>query len=311
MSKKLTHEQFIERLSSKNEHYKNGLFTIEELYDGIEQKILIQTKYGYCRVKCENLMRGFGFNIKNAVDKTNFFIKQAKDVHLNYYVYDKTIYVNNSIKIIITCPIHGDFEQIPNSHLQDKGCRVCGYIKNAQSLKRSDEQLLKDFRKVHGDRYEYPELVNNGSHNKIKIICSIHGLFEQEPHSHIKGQGCASCGSEKNRYNPSTWSISNWIKSAEKSKNFDSFKVYIIELYDESTNERFFKIGRTFLKIKSRLLKVPYKYNILHFFEGSAKEMFDLEVELKRNNKEYKYTPKKEFGGQFECFNKITQIYEL
>lgn len=38
--------------------------------------------------------------IKNTED----FIKKAKDVHNNYYTYDKTNYVSTRTKMIITCP---------------------------------------------------------------------------------------------------------------------------------------------------------------------------------------------------------------
>jgi hypothetical protein len=38
------------------------------------------------------------------------FIQRALLIHNNKYLYDKVNYINTQTKVIITCPIHGDFE---------------------------------------------------------------------------------------------------------------------------------------------------------------------------------------------------------
>lgn len=43
----------------------------------------------------------------------------------NYYDYSKVNYKNSIIKVCITCPKHGDFWQIPKSHLRGNGCPKC------------------------------------------------------------------------------------------------------------------------------------------------------------------------------------------
>ena len=57
---------------------------------------------------------------------TESFIKKAKEVHGDRYDYSKTVYVNKRTKVVITCPIHGDFEQLANNHLRGQGCPLCG-----------------------------------------------------------------------------------------------------------------------------------------------------------------------------------------
>lgn len=73
---------------------------------------------------------GHGCNICNSSQpkNTKWFIKKAKEAHGRKYLYSKSIYVKTNEKLIITCPEHGDFEQIPASHLQGKGCRKCSYF---------------------------------------------------------------------------------------------------------------------------------------------------------------------------------------
>jgi hypothetical protein len=44
----------------------------------------------------------------------------------SYYDYSKTVYTGNDNKIVITCPIHGDFQQRAGDHKRGHGCRVCG-----------------------------------------------------------------------------------------------------------------------------------------------------------------------------------------
>ena len=53
------------------------------------------------------------------------FKKKGKMVHNSKYTYDKSVYKNNFTPILITCPIHGDFYQVPHNHLQGKGCPKC------------------------------------------------------------------------------------------------------------------------------------------------------------------------------------------
>lgn len=55
------------------------------------------------------------------------FIYQANIIHNYKYIYDKVIYKNDKTKIKIGCPIHGLFNQTPNSHLNGNGCPNCGF----------------------------------------------------------------------------------------------------------------------------------------------------------------------------------------
>lgn len=66
-----------------------------------------------------------------AVDK---FISKSNDIHNNYYDYSLVEYISPDNKVVIVCPIHGQFQQTPNSHINKKcGCPKCGYIKRAQN----------------------------------------------------------------------------------------------------------------------------------------------------------------------------------
>lgn len=123
------------------------------------------------------------------------FIAKARAVHGDRYLYDKTVYENALSKVIITCPIHGDFEQTPNNHLSGFGCAHC-----AGCAPKSHPEFLEQAAEIHGDRYTY-ETEYVRARDKIRIVCSVHGVFEQRPadHLHLR-QGCPDCWSSRSSY---------------------------------------------------------------------------------------------------------------
>ena len=122
---KYTQEEFVEKVSTNNPYY-NTYFMILGKYISGRDKIEVETIFGVCKIKAENLWRKeIKPSILSAVDKTNFFINHSNSVHDENYKYLKTIYTNTKDKVIITCRKHGDFTISPNSHLQGRGCRKC------------------------------------------------------------------------------------------------------------------------------------------------------------------------------------------
>lgn len=53
------------------------------------------------------------------------YIDKALKIHPKGYTYSEFIYINAHTPAIITCDIHGNFEQIPNVHLRGSGCKKC------------------------------------------------------------------------------------------------------------------------------------------------------------------------------------------
>lgn len=173
------------------------------------------------------------------------------------------------------------------------------------------EFLKKQLTSLYGDKYDYTNTVYNEKTKKINIQCKQHKKeFVQCFKAHLRGQGCPLCNRElrtkKNSENPTGWSLTDWIKTAETSLEFDSFKVYIIECWNE--DEHFYKIGRTFRKTEKRFSgkrRLPYKFKIIKVFEDTAENIYTLETSLKKINKEYKYSPLIHFNGWKECYLKV------
>ncbi len=56
---------------------------------------------------------------------TEEFIEQAIKVHGDKYNYSSVCYVRATSKILIYCPIHGQYKQTPSIHLRGGGCGKC------------------------------------------------------------------------------------------------------------------------------------------------------------------------------------------
>ena len=118
---------------------------------------------------------------------TEEFIKRAKEIHGDMYDYSLVEYKNNKTKVKIICPVHGTFEQTPNNHLR-YGCNKCG-----GTYKLTTEEFIKRAKEIHGDMYDYSLVEYKNAHTKVKIICPVHGVFEQRPNLHLQRRGCKKC----------------------------------------------------------------------------------------------------------------------
>jgi len=122
------------------------------------------------------------------------FVEIASKIFNNYYSYDKVEYKDIKTKIIVTCPVHGDFEIMTNNHLNRHGCQKCGINKRKYSTKEYIEESIKK----HKGYYSYDKVEYKGSGHKIIVTCPVHGDFEVNAGSHLFGTGCLKCSKEKN-----------------------------------------------------------------------------------------------------------------
>ena len=121
------------------------------------------------------------------------FIEVCKLVHNNKYDYSKTVYINSETELLITCPIHGDFYQLPSSHIYGKGCSKCGDISKVQKQSYTTEQFINKAIEKHGNKYDYSKVNYINSKHQVIIGCPIHGDFLQFPDKHLYGYGCRKC----------------------------------------------------------------------------------------------------------------------
>ena len=128
------------------------------------------------------------------LSNNELFISQSKIIHGDKYDYSKVDYINSQTKIIIICKIHGEFNQVPNSHLQGCGCKLCGIIDTTNSMKSNYDDFVNKAIEKHGDKYDYSKVNYINALEKVVIICKEHGEVEQTPSDHLTSKyGCNKC----------------------------------------------------------------------------------------------------------------------
>ena len=114
-----------------------------------------------------------GYIIRGNKNKSNIneFIKKTKEVHGDKYDYSKVEYVNDRTKVCIICPVHGEFWQTPNCHLNGSGCPKCaGYNKSFFEFK---EEIIKKY----GDIYDFSNAENEFKNYTTKITVGYNEKF--------------------------------------------------------------------------------------------------------------------------------------
>jgi hypothetical protein len=135
---KVNTDYFVQK--SKEIHGDKYDYSLTEYVDSSKKVDVICKEHGVFSVLPNNHYKQ---NCPKCKEKDRYlttkdFIDKACILH-NKYDYSETEYINSKTKVIIKCEEHGVFEQIPNDHLNGKGCPKCGLAYN----KMEDE--IKEF----------------------------------------------------------------------------------------------------------------------------------------------------------------------
>lgn len=202
MAKKLTNDEFLRKLSD------NGIiFKPCEEYKGSKEKMIFKCDiHGGFLARPNDILNGQGCPKCGGTQKlTNEeFIANANIVHNSFFSYDKCIYVNSNEKVTITCPIHGDFEQKPNNHLNGQGCLKCKLegIKHKITMREqvnkstrsiSDAVFKERYYNKFGHAYDLSDTEYVNNRTIFYPLCKIHGKFPITPNHLIMGRGCPKC----------------------------------------------------------------------------------------------------------------------
>ncbi|MCK9477771.1 MAG: hypothetical protein M0R46_17800 [Candidatus Muirbacterium halophilum] len=197
--RKLTTEEYIKKAVIK--HGDKYDYSLVDYKNSTKKVKIICDLHGIFEQEANSHLRGIGCPSCSSCKKlnTNTFIGKSKEIHGNKYDYSLVEYKNSHTKVKIICDLHGIFEQKPYTHLNGVGCKKCGIL--SANVKKSStlKEFIKKSKEIHGDKYDYSLVDYKNNKKKVKIICDLHGIFEQSPYSHLIGQGCKKCGYNKTR----------------------------------------------------------------------------------------------------------------
>lgn len=229
---------------------------------------------------------------------SKLFLKRCIEKFGNKFKYDLTNY--NGItknKIKITCPIHGEFETSPRSHIYNNstGCFNCGKEKAINLMTKNYDCFLKQSKDIHGNKYIYPKINKNTYINKksiIKIVCKKHGEFNKKAQKHISGQGCYDCRIEElikqnilcGGYNEILFKRKPFLKDKKA-------KLYYLKINDG----QYYKIGITTVNVNNRISglkndskKEAKKFEIISTNEYNLYDAFTIEQKILSDFKEFR-----------------------
>ena len=160
---------------------------------------------------------------------TESFIAEAKEIYGDRYDYSKVDYKNRDNRVVVTCPVHGDFQVYAREHLDGKGCPKC----------EKGEKFLAKLKDKFGDKFGLDEFVYESSTSPVTLICPTHGAFSRLPQQILKLQfGCPHCGNDaKEEIHNAAVARKEEIKM-QKQKEREEFEKQRLNSWLEERKER-------------------------------------------------------------------------
>ncbi len=234
-------EQFI---SKSREIHNNKFDYSKSVYNGSRNKVkIICPIHGEFETTAGNHLRGFDCKLCSntklkphipEVVPQEIIISRFREKHRDKFDYSKVTYTGLQNKVVIVCPIHGEFSQTPNNHLK-YGCGICSRPELEYLQKGSQETFLKKAREIHGNFYNYNLVEYKNYFTPVVIICPAHGLFKQKPNEHIsKKANCPRCIESKGERFIADWLFNRKIEFIKQFTNssFNSKKRFDFYLPD-------------------------------------------------------------------------------
>lgn len=263
-------------------------------YNGMLTPMLINTKYGMCKMTPTSMISGSLPSLKSAVNKVEYLSNMINDKYPllgseileygDYKSYQKHMLIRNKFGWCKVKPAN----------------LLCGKFPCIKSAVNKSEYWSNMASVIHDKKYDYSEVEYVGKNNKVKIICPHHGPFWQSSDNHLYGFGCKECGIVllEGGYNKT-----NADKNKESWSNIDAI-VYCIKISDGEN--AFYKVGITTRTTKERFAhNMPYEYEIISEINTNLYNAVYLESKIHNMNRENTFEPDIKFGGWTECFSKL------
>lgn len=161
------------------------------------------------------------------------------------------------------------------------------------------DEFIKRSIKIHGDKYNYSLVDYISKWSKVKIICPVHGVFEQIAKHHWSGHGCPTCNESKGENNINEYLINH---------NINFKREYIVE---GCKNKRHLRFDFGIFKDKELILLIEFDgeqhFEPFKYFGGDD----NLILTQKRDNIKNDYCQEHNIKLLRIKYNQIKQINKI
>lgn len=233
-------QKFNERHTEKEYGFENSIYVNSHTKMDVTCK-----KHGIFSIRPVDLLNGYGCPHCGGTRKssTEEFVTKAKYVHNNFFSYERCNYVDSQSKVIVTCPIHGDFEVKANNHLNGANCKKCSKEKithkitklkkvNKSTRKLSTSDFIERCVEKYGDKYSYENTIYVRNNEKVIITCKEHGDFYISPNHFLSGRGCPICGGNRKK---NTESFIKELRKVQPLSDYDFSKAKYVNIHTPLT----------------------------------------------------------------------------
>lgn len=219
------------RMKFNTESYSKEIKKINNEYELIGEYINIKTKIKLLHKKCNNIFEIYPYNFKQGHGcpfcngnkskqekaKNDFIEKFNKIGNNEYELLDD--YKSSRIHITVKHKICNHIYTVtPTNFLAGYKCPKCNFINN--SLRKTNEEFLKEIKKLYGDEYKPLEKYIN-SKTKIKVFHNLcKRSWKVRPDDLLRGFGCPYCQQSKGEKKIEKWLNENNYEY-EKQYTFD------------------------------------------------------------------------------------------
>jgi very-short-patch-repair endonuclease len=256
IKRRITYDVFVSRSNKiHNNKFDYSLVSFSSVYDYIkikcpkhgiyEQTVVGHMTKGHGCVDCQH--EAASLNLRLTVKQ---FLEKATALYQNFYNYSKVIYINNLTKIIITCPIHGDFIKTPGKFLAGQGCQKCSKVVS------KGEKTIINYLTKHNIEFKFNAMFNDLRGNKYKLkydfyLPQFKCLIEYDGEQHFQPISFKGCKTKEQT-----------LRKFELTKKYDQIKnKYAIE-----NGYRLFRIPYTQINNLEQILEDEFKNNFSNQF---------------------------------------------
>ena len=160
---------------------------------------------------------------------TESFIAEAQEIYGDRYDYSKVDYKNRDNRVIVTGPVHGDFQVYAREHLDGKGCPKC----------EKGEKFIAKLKEKFGDKFGLDEFVYESSTTPVTLICPTHGAFSKLPNQILNLQfGCPHCGNDAKEVIHNAAVAKKQAAKEEKQRAIDEMNAQKLQEWKDERAER-------------------------------------------------------------------------